>query len=287
MESNFAGKVKVRRRIAAARDSQGRLVAMGRNMAVVILDEDGRERATHKIMQGAHLKVDDGDVIKRGQRLAEWDPYSRSIITEIDGVVEFEDLLKGISVNEQSDETTGITNRVIVDWRANPRGSALRPAIVIKDKAGGKVLKLPRGGEARYLLSVEAILSVEPGQTVKAGDILSRISLESAKTRDITGGLPRVAELFEARRPKDHAIIAEISGTVHFGRDYKNKRRVVIQPDEEGLDPVEYLLPKGKHLAVQEGDRIEKGEFILDGNPAPHDILAIKGRGGVGLLPRQ
>ncbi len=276
VESNFAGKVKIRNRVAA-RDSQGRLVAMGRNMAVVILDDDGRERATHKIMQGAHLKVDDGDVIKRGQRLAEWDPYSRSIITEIDGVVEFEDLLEGISVNEQSDETTGITNRVIVDWRANPRGSALRPAIVIKDKAGGKVLKLLRGGEARYLLSVEAILSVEPGQTVKAGDVLSRISLESAKTRDITGGLPRVAELFEARRPKDHAIIAEISGTVHFGRDYKNKRRVVIQPDEEGLDPVEYLLPKGKHLAVQEGDRIEKGEFILDGNPAPHDILAIKG----------
>ncbi|MGO9983622.1 MAG: DNA-directed RNA polymerase subunit beta' [Rhodomicrobium sp.] len=276
VESNFAGKVKIRNRIAA-RDSQGRLVAMGRNMAVVILDEEGRERAVHKITQGAHLKVDDGDTIKRGQRLAEWDPYSRSIITEIDGVVEFEDLLEGISVNEQSDETTGITNRVIVDWRANPRGSALRPAIVIKDKPGGKVLKLPRGGEARYLLSVEAILSVEPGHTVKAGDILSRISLESAKTRDITGGLPRVAELFEARRPKDHAIIAEISGTVHFGRDYKNKRRVIIQPDGEGLDPVEYLLPKGKHLAVQEGDRIEKGEFILDGNPAPHDILAIKG----------
>ncbi|MGO9460099.1 MAG: DNA-directed RNA polymerase subunit beta', partial [Rhodomicrobium sp.] len=276
VESNFAGKIKIRNR-AAARDSQGRLVAMGRNMAVVILDEDGRERAVHKITQGAHLKVDDGDTIKRGQRLAEWDPYSRSIITEIDGVVEFEDLLEGISVNEQSDETTGITNRVIVDWRANPRGSALRPAIVIKDKLGGKVLKLPRGGEARYLLSVEAILSVEPGQAVKAGDVLSRISLESAKTRDITGGLPRVAELFEARRPKDHAIIAEISGTVHFGRDYKNKRRVVIQPDGEGIDPVEYLLPKGKHLAVQEGDRIEKGEFILDGNPAPHDILAIKG----------
>ncbi len=276
VESNFAGKVKVRNRLAA-RDSQGRLVAMGRNLAVIILDEEGRERAVHKITQGAHLKVDDGDVIKRGQRLAEWDPYSRPIITEIDGVVEFEDLLEGISVNEQSDETTGITNRVIMDWRANPRGSALRPAIVVKDKAGGKVLKLPRGGEARYLLSVDAILSVEPGQKVKAGDVLSRISLESAKTRDITGGLPRVAELFEARRPKDHAIIAEISGTVHFGRDYKNKRRVIIQPDEEGLDPVEYLLPKGKHLAVQEGDRIEKGEFILDGNPAPHDILAIKG----------
>ena len=250
---------------------------MGRNMAVVVVDEDGKERAVHKIAQGAHLKVDEGDVIKRGQRIAEWDPYTRSILTEVDGVVDFEDLLEGVSVNEQSDETTGITNRVIMDWRANPRGSALRPAIVVKDKAGGKVLKLQRGGEARYLLSVEAILSVEPGKHVKAGDALARISLESAKTRDITGGLPRVAELFEARRPKDHAIIAEISGTVHFGRDYKNKRRVVIQPDEEGIDPVEYLLPKGKHLAVQEGDRIEKGEFILDGNPAPHDILAIKG----------
>ena len=276
IESNFAGKVKIRNRLAA-RDSQGRLVAMGRNMAVIIVEEDGKERAVHKIAQGAHLKVDEGDTIKRGQRLAEWDPYTRSILTEVDGVVEFEDLLEGISVNEQSDETTGITNRVIIDWRANPRGSALRPAIVVKDKVGGKILKLQRGGEARYLLSVEAILSVEPGQAVKAGDALARISLESAKTRDITGGLPRVAELFEARRPKDHAIIAEISGTVHFGRDYKNKRRVVIQPDEEGLDPVEYLLPKGKHLAVQEGDRIEKGEFILDGNPAPHDILAIKG----------
>jgi DNA-directed RNA polymerase subunit beta' len=276
IESNFAGKIKIRNR-NVARDSQGRLVALGRNMAIVVVDEDGRERAVQKVTQGAHLKVDEGDTIKRGQRLAEWDPYTRSVLTEIDGVVEFEDLIEGVSVNEQSDETTGITNRVIVDWRANPRGSALRPAIVIKDKPGGKVLKLPRCGEARYLLSVEAILSVEPGTKVKAGDALARISLESAKTRDITGGLPRVAELFEARRPKDHAIIAEISGTVHFGRDYKNKRRVLIQPDEEGLDPVEYLLPKGKHLAVQEGDRIEKGEYILDGNPAPHDILAIKG----------
>ncbi len=276
VESNFAGKVKIRNR-NVARDSNGRLMALGRNMAVVIVDEDGRERAVQKIAQGAQLKVDEGDTIKRGQRLAEWDPYTRSVLTEVDGVVDYEDLLDNISVNEQSDETTGITNRVIIDWRANPRGSALRPAIVVKDKVGGKVQKLQRGGEARYLLSVEAILSVEPGQKVKAGDALARLSLESAKTRDITGGLPRVAELFEARRPKDHAIIAEISGTVHFGRDYKNKRRVVIQPDEEGLDAVEYLLPKGKHLAVQEGDRIEKGEYILDGNPAPHDILAIKG----------
>ena len=148
--------------------------------------------------------------------------------------------------------------------------------MVIKDKKG-KVGKLSRGGEARYLLPVDAILSVEPGHQVMAGDVLARIPIESAKTRDITGGLPRVAELFEARRPKDHAIIAEISGTVQLGRDYKNKRRITIVPDEDGAEPVEYLIPKGRHLAVQEGDRIEKGEFLLDGHPAPHDILAIKG----------
>ena len=286
IESNFAGKVKIRNRVAA-RDSQGRLIAMGRNMAVVILDEEGRERAVHKITQGAQLKVDDGDVIKRGQRLAEWDPYSRSIITEIDGVIEFEDLLEGISVNEQSDETTGITNRVIVDWRANPRGSALRPAIVIKDKASGKVKKLARAGEARYLLSVDAILSVEPGQAVKAGDVLSRISLESAKTRDITGGLPRVAELFEARRPKDHAIIAEISGTVHFGRDYKNKRRVIIQPDDEGIDPVEYLLPKGKHLGGSRRRPHREGRVHSRWQSCAARHPGHQRRGRAGILPRR
>jgi hypothetical protein len=163
-----------------------------------------------------------------------------------------------------------------VDWRSSPRGQDLRPAIVIKDKKG-EILKLPRGGEARYLLSVDAILSVEPGSSVTSGDVLARIPLESAKTRDITGGLPRVAELFEARRPKDHAIIAEISGRVEFGRDYKNKRRIRIVPEDDTMEPAEYLIPKGKHLPVQEGDYIEKGEYILDGHPAPHDILAIKG----------
>ena len=198
------------------------------------------------------------------------------MMTEVDGMVAFEDVVEGVSVNEVADEATGITNRVIIDWRSNQRGSTLKPAIVIKDK-DGKVQKLSRGGEARYLLSVDAILSVDPGSTVKAGDVLARNPLESAKTRDITGGLPRVAELFEARRPKDHAIIAEISGRVEFGRDYKNKRRIRIVPQDDTGEAVEYLIPKGKHLPVQEGDFIEKGEYIMDGNPAPHDILAIKG----------
>ena len=142
----------------------------------------------------------------------------------------------------------------------------------------GKARKSGRGGaEARYLLPVDAILSVEPGAEVKAGDVLARIPMESAKTRDITGGLPRVAELFEARRPKDHAIIAEIDGTISFGRDYKNKRRIIIEPSEEGAEPVEYLIPKGKPFHLQEGDTVEKGDYIVEGNPAPHDILAIKG----------
>ena len=230
----------------------------------------------HRLPYGTHLRVDDGDKVKRGDRLAEWDPYTRPVLTEIGGIVEFEDLVEGVSVSERKDESTGITNSVIIDWRASPRGVDLRPAVAIKDKKG-KILKLGSGGEARYLLPVDAIMSVEPGHEVSAGDVLARIPMESAKTRDITGGLPRVAELFEARRPKDHAIIAEISGTVQLGRDYKNKRRITIVPDDDSQEPVEYLIPKGRHLAVQEGDRIEKGEYLLDGNPAPHDILAIKG----------
>jgi DNA-directed RNA polymerase subunit beta' len=148
--------------------------------------------------------------------------------------------------------------------------------MIIKGK-DGKIAKLPRGGDARYALSPESILSFEPGATVRAGDVIARISINSAKTRDITGGLPRVAELFEARRPKDHAIIAEISGTIRFGKDFKNKQRLTIEPSEEGAEPVEYLIPKSKHIHLQDGDVIEKGEYIVDGNPAPHDILAIKG----------
>ncbi|WP_342641995.1 DNA-directed RNA polymerase subunit beta' [Rhodoligotrophos ferricapiens] len=275
LESAHEGTVKIRNP-NIGRDSAGRYVVMGRNTSIAIVDDNGVERAHHKVMYGTRLHVADGDKVKRGTRLAEWDPYTRPILTEIDGTVDFEDVVEGISVKEVADEATGITSRVIMDWRSSPRGSDLRPAMVIKDK-DGNIAKLPRGGEARYLLSVDAVLSVDPGAQVKSGDVLARISTESAKTRDITGGLPRVAELFEARRPKDHAIIAEISGTVQFGRDYKNKRRIRIEPDDANLEPVEYLIPKGKHLPVQEGDHIDKGEYLMDGNPAPHDILAIKG----------
>ena len=275
IESNFDGVVKIRNR-HLARNSDGDLMVMARNVAIVIVGPDGADRAVHRVQYGSRLKVDEGDKVKRGQRLAEWDPYTRPILSEIDGVIGFEDLLEGQSMSESADESTGITKRMVTDWRMNQRSASLKPAIVIKG-ADGKIGKLARGGDARYTLPVDSIIAVEPGGTVQAGDAVARISMDSAKTRDITGGLPRVAELFEARRPKDHAIIAEISGTVQFGRDYKNKTRIAIVPHEEGGDPVEYLIPKGKHIHLQDGDIVEKGDYIVDGNPAPHDILAIKG----------
>ncbi len=275
VETNHTGKVVIRN-ANIAKDSKGRLVVMGRNTVVVIEDKNGKELATHKMSYGTHLMVDTGDMVERGQQIAEWDPYTRPILAEVNGIVKYEDLVEGVAMNEVVDETTGIAQRHVMDWRSTPRGSDLRPALVICDK-DGEPIELDRGGEARYLMSVDAILSVDPGKKVHAGDVLARIPTESAKTKDITGGLPRVAELFEARRPKDCAVIAEIDGYVKFGRDYKNKRRISIIPEDETQAPAEYLITKGTHLHVQEGDFIEKGEYLIEGHPAPHDILAIKG----------
>jgi DNA-directed RNA polymerase subunit beta' len=275
IESNFEGTVKIRNR-EMVKNSDGELIAMSRSLSVVVVDQDGTERAVHRVPYGARMKVDEGDKIRRGQRIAEWDPYTRPILTEVAGTVAFEDLVEGQSMSETVDESTGIAKRVVTDWRATSRsGESLRPSIVIRTGSG--LARLRRGGEARYTLPVEAIISVDPGSSVKAGDVLARVPTESAKTRDITGGLPRVAELFEARRPKEAAIIAEIGGTVQFGKDYKNKYRITIVPSDSKLEPVEYLIPKSRHVYVQEGDVVEKGDFIVDGNPAPHDILAIKG----------
>ena len=275
IEASYEGEVKIRNR-NVVRDSDGRLMAMGRNMAIIINDEKGTELAVHRVTYGSRLHVDDGDKVKQGERIAEWDPYTRPILTPESGTIEYEDLIDGVSVSESADENTGITKRTIIDWRSNPRGADLKPALVVKDEKG-EVVKSKTGGEARFLLSVDAILSVEPNAKTHAGDVIARVPLESAKTKDITGGLPRVAELFEARRPKDAAVIAEIDGTVRFGRDYKNKRRISIEPADPEAEPAEYLIPKGKPFHYQDGDPIEKGDYILDGNPAPHDILAVKG----------
>ncbi|HLQ93983.1 MAG TPA: DNA-directed RNA polymerase subunit beta' [Xanthobacteraceae bacterium] len=280
-ESNFEGKVKIKNK-NILKNSDGQNVAMVRNMVVAVLDPDGSERATHRIQYGARVLVEDGQTIKRGQRISEWDPFTRPIMTEVDGAIGFEDLIEGQSMSEALDEATGIAKRVVTEWRTGSSRNQqdLRPCLVIKDKSG-KVVKLSRGGEARYQLAIDAVLSVEPGSHVGAGDVIARLPTESAKTRDITGGLPRVAELFEARRPKEAAVIAEISGTIRFGKDYKNKRRVIIEPankpGEKEEEPREYLIPKGKHIYLQDGDLIEKGDFIVEGHPAPHDILAIKG----------
>jgi DNA-directed RNA polymerase subunit beta' len=259
---------------STVRASDGELVVMSRNMQVVVQVE-GKDRESYKLPYGARLKVKEGDTVKRGVRLATWDPYSTPIITEVGGRVRAEDLVDGISVREETDEATGIANRVVADWRASPRGSDLRPGMGVVGEDGA-YRKLANGGDARYLLPAGATLSVGDGDEVKPGDVLARLSTDSAKTRDITGGLPRVAELFEARRPKDCAIIAEMSGRVEFGKDYKNKRRIKITP-EDGGEAVEFLIPKGKHIAVHDGDFIAKGEYVIDGNPDPHDILRIQG----------
>jgi DNA-directed RNA polymerase subunit beta' len=275
LEATHDARIKVENRNVVT-DSTGRLIIMGRSTEMILVDANGRERARHRLPYGARMLFDHEQMVKKGQKLAEWDPYTRPIITERNGFVNYRDLSEGLSMREVMDEATGISNKVVVDWRQQPKGAELRPRITLRDKKG-EVVTLPTGMEARYFLPPDAVLSVEDGASVHAGDVLARIPVESAKTRDITGGLPRVAELFEARRPKDHAIIAEVDGVVEFGKDYKTKRRIVVKPQDESLEPIEYMVPKGRHITVQEGDFIRRGEMLLDGNPAPHDILKVMG----------
>ena len=250
--------------------------AAHRHGARVLVDGAQRERAKHRVPYGARLLVDNDSVVSKGQKLAEWDPYTLPIITEKAGKAIYVDLVEGVSMREVIDDSTGISNRVVVDWKGQPRGGDLRPRIAIHD-ADGNPIMLANGQEARYLLSLDSVLSVENGQEVHAGDILARIPREGGKNRDITGGLPRVAELFEARKPKDFAIICDIAGRIEFGKDYKSKRRILIVPEGENAEPVEYLIPKGKRIAVQEGDYVERGDLLIDGNPVPHDILRVLG----------
>ncbi|ABI66093.1 MULTISPECIES: DNA-directed RNA polymerase subunit beta' [Maricaulis] len=275
IEAGSEGKVTFKNP-STVTNSDGDLIALSRNMQLVIVDTEGKERESYKLGYGTKLKVKEGDKTTRGQRLGEWDPYTAPVVSEVGGKVKFVDIAEGVSVKEETDEATGIASKVVIDWRGSAKANALQPTIVVQDE-NGEPIKLSSGSTASYMLAVGAILSVADGDTVRPGDIVARIPTEGAKTRDITGGLPRVAELFEARRPKDHAVIAEITGRVEFGRDYKNKRRIAIVPEGDEAEKVEYLVPKGKHLTCQEGDVIQKGEYLLDGHPAPHDILAILG----------
>ncbi|WP_323796435.1 DNA-directed RNA polymerase subunit beta' [Nisaea sp.] len=275
IEAAFDASVKVLNRNVVT-NSEGILIVMSRNTEVILQDDQGRERARHRIPYGSRLFVDDEQIVKPGDKIADWDPYTIPIITEREGTAHYVDLVDGVSMNEVTDEATGIASRVVIDWKQQQRGGDLRPRVTLRDEKG-EVIELANGLEARYFMSVDAILSVDNGAQVRAGDVLARIPRESSKTRDITGGLPRVAELFEARKPKDYAIISESEGRVEFGKDYKTKRRIMVVPQEAEKETVEYLIPKGKHLAVQEGDFVQVGDLLMDGNPVPHDILNVLG----------
>jgi DNA-directed RNA polymerase subunit beta' len=254
----------------------GSQIILSRSAEMLILDDQGREKARYRLQYGSKLLKQDGSMLNAGEIVVEWDPYTIPIITEKEGTAHYVDLVDGVSMREMVDDSTGIGSKVVIDWKQQSGGSNLRPRITLRDD-DGEVINLPNGLEARYFMSMNAILSVENGSKVKAGTVLARIPRESSKTRDITGGLPRVAELFEARKPKDFAIISESDGVVEFGADYKAKRRIRVVPKDTNEDPVEYMVPKGKLLAVQEGDFIRKGDMIIDGSPVPHDILNILG----------
>ena len=252
---------------------EGDLVVMNRNGEVAIVDypepKRERERERYPVVYGAKLKKRDGDKVKAGEMVAEWDPYTIPILTEVAGVVKFGDILEGVTMEEKVDERTGLSTKVIVDTKDVDK----RPRVSIKNDAG-QTARIP-SGEARYLLPVGAHLNVAEGLSVSAGDIIAKMPRETTKTKDITGGLPRVAELFEARKPKEFAVISEIDGVISFGKDTKGKRKVIVTP--EVGEAREYLIPKGKHISVHEGDYVKAGEPLMDGSSNPHDILTILG----------
>jgi len=245
-------------------------IVMNRNGELAIVDETGRERERYAIVYGAKIKAKQDELVKPGQTLAEWDPYTMPILTEVGGKVKFGDIVEGITMEEQVDEVTGLSRKVIIESRDPDK----RPRISLKDEAG-KTTKIGESLMGRYFLPVGANISVQDEAIVNAGDVIAKIPRETTKTKDITGGLPRVAELFEARKPKDYAVISEIDGVVSFGKDAKGKRKVIVRP--EIGEEKEYLIPKGKHISVHEGDHVRAGEALMDGSSNPHDILRVLG----------
>jgi DNA-directed RNA polymerase subunit beta' len=270
LEARNAGIMKYLN-VNTVKNKEGDYVAMSRNGGIAIYDDKGREKEKYAIIYGARLKVQDGQKVDVGQKLVEWDPYSLPILTEIGGRIAFGDIVEGVTMREEVDEVTGLSRKVIID-SPDPN---LRPRISIKDEHG-KTAKLPAtNAVARYLLPAGAHILVDKGEDVFPGDILVKIPRETTKTKDITGGLPRVAELFEARKPKEQAIISEIDGTVEFGGFVKGMRRILVK-DGMGNEK-EYLIPKGKHVNVHEGDWVTAGEPLMDGPVDPHDILSVLG----------
>ncbi len=262
MEARIPGIVKFQN-LRTVRTADRDLVVMTRTGTIAILDDKGRAKETYQPIYGARLKVEDGQVVKAGQVLVEWDPFTTSILSEHSGRVAFRDIVDGLTVREEVDEVTGLSQKVIVDQGKEE----LQPRILVTDAGGAPVFQCQ--------LPVEAHLMVTDGQAISAGFALAKIPRETAKTKDITGGLPRVAELFEARKPKDPAIISEIDGQVEFAGTVKGMRKVVIR--NEGGDSKEYFIPRGKHVTVLEGDEVKAGDPLMDGPINPHDILHVKG----------
>jgi len=275
LENRTAGKVVFRNLQSVPRQEGKRkyLIVMNRNAEVAIVDDSGRERERYNLVYGAHVLVNEGQQVEPHTTLAEWDPFAMSILSEVSGIVQFGDILQGVTMEEKTDEVTGLITRVIIE----SKDPDARPRISIKDPNDPKrtLTKPGTNAMARYQMPVGANIKVNEGDTVEAGDVLAKIPRETTKTKDITGGLPRVAELFEARKPKDVALISEIDGQVGFGKDLKGKRRIVIKP--EIGEEKEYLVAKGKHISVHEGDYVRAGEALMDGAANPHDILRVLG----------
>ena len=255
-------------------DSKKNLVVMGRNTQLSIEDDNGMQKAVYKVPYGSKLFFQNGDKIKKNDKICEWDPYTTPVIAETSGLVNYVDLTDGISLAETVDDATGISTKTVIDWKTQSKNTDLKPRITLRDEKG-KIIKKADDNEARYYLVPDSILSVKDGQKIFAGDVIARLPKETSKTKDITGGLPRVAELFEARKAKDSAIIAENDGKVLFGKEVRGKQRVTIESDNG--ETSSYLIPKGKHINFNQGEKIKKGEYLLDGQPLPHDILRILG----------
>ncbi len=255
-------------------DSKKNLVVMGRNTQLSLEDDKGNQIALYKIPYGSKLFFQNGDKIKKNSKICEWDPYTTPVIAEKSGIAGFVDLIDGVSIAETTDDATGISTKTVVDWKTQSKNTDLKPRITLRDEKGN-VIKKADDNEARYYLVPDSILSVKDGQKIYAGDVIARLPKETSKTKDITGGLPRVAELFEARKAKDSAIIAENNGKVLFGKEVRGKQRISIVSDDG--ETSNYLIPKGKHINFNQGESIKKGEYLLDGQPLPHDILRILG----------
>jgi DNA-directed RNA polymerase subunit beta' len=261
----------------------GDLVAVSRSGELSVLDIRGRERERYKLPYGALLKVKDNQEVTKGSRVASWDPHTHPIITEVAGTVKFSGMEEGITIKRQTDELTGLSNISVMDQGERPAsGKDMRPAVSLVDGKGKELFLANTNVPAHYFLPSDALVNMEDGAKIEMGDIIARIPQEGSKTRDITGGLPRVADLFEARKPKVPAILAEISGTVSFGKETKGKRRLIITPTDgsslaDGSDHYEALIPKLRHMSVFEGEHVEKGEVVSEGPPSPHDILRLKG----------